>query len=382
MIKPTGAACNLACTYCYYLEKADLYPKSKFRMDYATLERVTAAYLQAHPAGEVVFGWQGGEPLLMGIEFFQRALEFQQVYSRPDQLVQNALQTNGTLITDDWARFLAEHKFLVGISIDGPAEFHDRHRLDRAGQATHARVLRGLARLQAHHAECNALTTVNAANVGQPLKVYRYLTGLGFKHLQFIPVVERELGENSKVTPWSVTSAAFGSFLCETFDYWSLNDVGRVFVQLFEAAVNVWLGGLPALCTLSPVCGRAMVVEHTGDLYACDHFVDPEYRRGQVTPEGLAALVEGREQRAFGMAKAQLSVDCRRCPVLRFCGGDCPKHRLNKGNDGVAVSHLCAAYRRFFVHSTEVCSAMANEVRAGRPAASVMHLLRLMKGLD
>ena len=376
MIKPVGAACNLACKYCYYLEKASYYPGSRMRMDDETLERVTAAYLQTSPAPEVVFGWQGGEPLLAGLKFFRHALEVQVRYARPGQRVVNALQTNATLVTGDWADFFAEHGFLVGVSVDGPPELHDWHRIDRAGHPTHERVVAGLRTLQQRGVECNALVAVNRANAEQPLKVYRHLTELGFQHLQFIPVVERESPQSRKVTSWSARPEAFGAFLCDIFDHWARNDVGRVFVQLFESALSVWSGGMPTLCVFAPTCGCALAVEHNGDLYACDHFVYPEFLRGQVARGTLAALVEGPEQRSFGLAKADLPEQCQSCAVRRFCGGDCPKHRLRVSRDGKPLSYLCPAYRRFFTHSAQVLEAMAHEVRAGRPAANVMLALR------
>jgi uncharacterized protein len=378
MIKPSGSACNLACRYCYYLEKAQLYPESACRMDDETLERITAAYLQSNPAPEVVFGWQGGEPLLLGLDFYRRALALQAKYARPGQRILNAMQTNGTLVTDAWADFLAEHQFLVGISLDGPPELHDRYRRDRGGQATHARVVAGLETLLLHEVAVNALVTVNRENMSRPLDVYSHLLGLGIEHLQFIPIVERESPGGNKVTAWSVRPESFGNFLCAIFDTWARHDVGKVFVQLFESAMSVWLGGAPTLCVFGATCGRALVAEHTGELYACDHFVYPAYGRGAITTESLAALVDGAAQRAFGQAKADLSQDCLRCPVRAFCGGDCPKHRLRAGADGKPLSYLCPGYRRFFTHSAEIFQAMAGEIRAGRPAGNVMEMLQLL----
>ena len=377
MVKPVGAACNLACEYCYYLDKTALYPGSRLRMDGETLEEVTAAYLAVHPAGEVVFGWQGGEPLLRGLDFYKRAVDLQAGYARPGQRVVNALQTNATLVTDEWAAFFAEHRFLLGLSIDGPPELHDHYRRDRAGAPTYERVATGLRILQRHRVDCNALVTVNRANSQHALPVYRHLTGLGFEHVQFIPVVERRSPVRRKVSPQSVRPEDLGTFLCQVFDYWARHDVGRVFVQVFESALNVWLGRPPSLCVFAPTCGRALAVEHNGDLYACDHFVYPEYARGRLTRAELVSLVDGEAQAAFGEAKADLSERCRLCPQLRFCGGDCPKHRLRLGGDGKPISYLCPAYHRFFAHSAEVLRAMAEEVRAGRPAAGVMEVLAL-----
>jgi len=383
MIKPAGAACNLACRYCYYLAKKSLYPGSACRMDDATLERVTAAYLQAHPGPEVVFGWQGGEPLLMGREFFARALELQTRYARLEQRVTNTLQTNGTLVDDDWAAFFAEHHFLIGISIDGPADLHDRYRLDGGGLQSHARVLAGLEHLQRYQVEYNALVTVNRGNVEHPLRVYQHLTDLGISFLQFIPIVERQAPGSRKVTAETVRPERYGEFLCAIFNHWARQDVGRVFVQLFDITLAAWLGGVPPLCVFGPTCGNALVVEHNGDLYACDHFVFPEYRRGAVTFENLRDLVEGPAQRAFGTAKAsELPNECRQCPVIMICGGDCPKHRLRLAADDKLISYLCPAYRRFFEHSANVLQAMAAEVHAGRTAANVMDVLRQAEGIS
>lgn len=373
LIKPAGAACNLACDYCFYLEKTALYPGSGFRMTDEKLARVTEAYLRVNPAQEVHFGWQGGEPLLMGLDFFQRAVEMQARYTRPGQRVVNALQTNGTLLTDAWAAFFAAHQFLIGVSIDGSAPLHDRYRHDRVGHPSHARVQAGVETLQRGGVEFNALVTVNRANAGAPLEVYQHLTGLGIEHLQFIPIVEREASGRARVTPWSVRPEAFGEFLCTIFQYWARHDVGRIFVQLFESALNVWMGGPATVCVFQPTCGRALAVEHTGDLYACDHYVTPDHLRGPVTPEGLKALVDGPAQRSFGQQKAQLSPDCRRCPVLRFCHGDCPKHRLRDD-----ISYLCPAYRRFFTDSAEILQAMATEIHRHRPATGVMEMLQML----
>lgn len=362
MIKPAGPACNLDCSYCYYTGKAGMYPGAT-RMDETTLERVTAAYLQANPDGEVIFSWQGGEPLLMGLDFFRQAILLQQRHARPGQRVQNALQTNGTLVTSEWAGFLAENQFLVGVSLDGPAAVHDRYRVDRGGHPTHAKVIAGLQLLLHHEVEVNALVTVNRHNMTRPLEVYRHLTEQGLRHLQFIPIVERTGPGSHKLAPWSVRPEGYGNFLCSIFDYWVRHDVGRVFVQLFESALGVWLHHRPGLCVFEPVCGRALVAEHNGDLYACDHFVYPEYRRGEVTSDSLAGLVDSPQQRAFGQAKADLSVDCRRCPVLPYCNGDCPKHRVHHARDGKPISVLCPAYRRFFTHSGPVLQRMAREIR-------------------
>lgn len=379
MIKPCGSACNLACAYCYYLEKAALYGGAPARMDEATLERVTSAYLQASPAQEVVFGWQGGEPLLAGINFYRRALELQREFARPGQRVQNSLQTNGTLVTDEWAAFLAENRFLVGISIDGPAEMHDRYRRDRGGEGSRHRVAAGLETLLRHRVEVNALVTVNRRNMTHPLAVYHHLRELALDHLQFIPVVEWESRSSPRVTPWSVQPEAFGAFLCTVFDEWAMNDVGDVFVQIFESALNVWLGRPPTVCTFSATCGRALVAEHNGDLYACDHYVYRKYLRGSIAPETLADMVDSPEQAAFGRAKADLPDACKECKVLRLCGGDCLIHRPPSVRRRDAVSYLCPAYRRFFVHTGNVLQVMASDLRSGRSATDTMQSMRMLR---
>jgi uncharacterized protein len=377
MLKPAGAACNLACEYCYYLAKQAHYPGSGLRMSEETLAQITTAYLAAHPGPEVVFGWQGGEPLLAGLELFRTALALQQQHAHPGQRVLNTLQTNGTLVTEEWAEFFAAHGFLVGVSTDGPPDLHDRYRHDRGGGPSYVRAARGLRTLQQHGVEVNALATVNRTTAEHPLRVYHHLLDLGFRHLQFIPIVERQSPASRKATPWSVRPEPLGEFLCAIFDHWARHDVGEVFVQTFESALNVWLGRAPTQCVHASVCGHALAVEHTGDLYACDHFVFPEHRRGHVTPETLAALVAGEAQQAFGQVKADLPEECRACQARPLCGGDCPKHRLRLGADGKPLSYLCPAYRRFFGHTAEVLSAMAGEIRAGRSAAGVMEILRL-----
>lgn len=376
LIKPTGGVCNVACTYCYYREKTELYPASHFRMDDATLERITEAYIANHPGPEVAFGWQGGEPLLMGRAFFERALELQRKHARPGLKITNTLQTNGTLLDDEWGAFFASNQFLIGISIDGPAELHDRFRRDLGGRPTHAAVRAGIATLQRHRVEHNALVTVNRANVQHPVRVYQHITGLGIRFLQFIPIVESDPPFSANLTPWSVRAEPYGKFLCAVFDHWARNDVGRVFVQVFESMLSVMMGQPPAVCVYSPVCGRALVVEHTGDLYACDHFVYPSFARGAVTREALPAVIEGDAQREFGEGKAKLPPECERCGVLPFCYGDCPKHRLRDTSSGRKLSMLCEGHRRFFTHASPVLESMASALRSGYPASVVMDELR------
>lgn len=376
IIKPVGAACNLVCHYCHYLEKAALYPRGTFRMDDETLARVTEAYLQTHPGKEVTFSWSGGEPLLMGRDFFQRALMYQRKFARPGQRVVNALQTNGTLIDNEWASFFADNQFLIAVSVDGPPDLHDRYRLNREGRPTYTRVISGLNCLLRYRVECNALVAVNHLNVTQPERVYLHLTNLGFDCIQFLPIVERETPTSRRVKPYSVNPEQYGEFLCTVFDYWARHDVDRIFIQVFESALNVWLGRSPSVCVFSSSCGLSPVVEHTGDLYACDHFMTRRHKRGQVSLETLRDMVEGSAQRDFALEKSHFSIECRRCPVALLCGGDCPKHRIRVAKDGKPISYLCPAYLKFFTHSAPILQAMAVEIRAGRSAKNVMERYR------
>lgn len=377
MVKPRGPVCNLRCDYCYYVAKEGLYPGSSFRMTDRLLEEFTRQYIAAQSVPEVTFGWQGGEPTLAGLEFFRRAVELQHRYARPGMRILNALQTNGTLLDDEWCRFLREHGFLVGLSLDGPRELHDAFRHDGAGRPTFDRVMRGLRLLQEHGVEYNILATVHAANAGHPLEVYRFLRDeAGARFIQFIPIVERQA---DGVSPRSVGSRAYGEFLIAIFDEWVRRDVGTVFVQMFDVCLAAWLGAPPGLCVHEETCGAALVMEHNGDLYACDHFVDPAHRLGNILETPLADLVASEAQRCFGLAKRDaLPRRCRECPVGFVCHGGCPKDRLLHTPQGEpGLNYLCEGYRAFFSHIGTPMREMAAEVRAGRPAANVM--LRLQQ---
>jgi uncharacterized protein len=376
MTKPVGAVCNLDCVYCYYLEKEALYPERKgmaFRMPDDVLEAYVRQYLESQPGPEVTFAWQGGEPTLLGVEFFERALELQEHYAQ-GRSVQNSLQTNGTLLDDRWGEFLARNRFLVGVSVDGPAQVHDKYRVDKGGGRTHAQVLRGIEVLKRHGVEFNLLTTLNANNVKRPLELYRYLRSLGTPYLQFIPVVERHSPTATIASRQSVPPAAFGDFLCAVFDEWVRQDVGRVFVQFFDSTLATWLTGRASMCVHSEVCGSGLAMEHNGDLYSCDHFVYPEFRLGNILELPMADMVASEGQQAFGLDKRDsLPRYCRECPVRSLCHGDCPKHRFAVTPDGEpGLSYLCPAYKRFFTHSAPAFRAMADLVRRGRPAADVM----------
>ncbi len=382
MLKPRGAICNLDCTYCYFLSKEMMYPGSRFRMADALLEEYTKQYIAAQQAPSVTFAWQGGEPTLMGLAFFRRAVELQQKYRRPGMQVYNAFQTNGTLLDDDWCRFFREHDFLIGLSVDGPQALHDRYRVDKGGQPTFAKVMAGLALLKKHGVEYNILTTVHAGNVDHPLEVYRFLRDdAGAHYLQFIPIVERanESGyqEGEDVTDRSLTGAQYGEFLCAIFDEWVRRDVGRVFVQIFDVALAAWSGQHPGLCVFEETCGTALAMEHNGDLFSCDHFVEPRYRLGNIQEIPLLEMVASPQQRQFGLDKRDtLPRYCRECEVRFVCNGGCPKDRIIHTPDGEpGLNYLCAGFKRFFAHVDPPMRFMAAELMAQRPPAGIMRVL-------
>lgn len=378
MVKPTGAVCNLDCTYCYYLSKESLYPGSSFRMSEPTLDTYIRSFVESQPDGDVMFAWQGGEPTLMGIEFFLTALDLQRTYARPAQRIRNSIQTNGTLLDDAWGRFLAANDFLVGISIDGPQDLHDAFRSDKGGAGSHARVLSGLGVLKAHGVDFNVLTTVHSANVTEPLRVYRYLRDtVGATFLQFIPIVEPTNGPRggrSAVSARSISGHAYGQFLTTIYDEWVARDVGRVFVQLFDVTLGKYVGDPAGLCVFEETCGHALALEHNGDVYSCDHFVSPAHLLGNLTEIPLVELAHSEQQRAFGEAKRDsLPRACQSCGVRWLCNGGCPKDRLLHTADGQeGLNVLCSGYLRFFRHSGRTMEFMANELRHGRPPANIL----------
>ena len=399
MAKPIGARCNLECTYCFYLEKEPaLYPGAGVaRMSEATLERFVRDYIAAQPGGEVVFAWQGGEPTLMGVAFFQRAVALQRRYAGGRQ-VSNALQTNGTLLDDEWGEFLAREKFLVGLSLDGPRLLHDPYRVDRGGRPTWERVMQGLRLLKRHCVQFNTLTVLHRRNVRQPVEVYEFLREHGSGFMQFIPLVERrpEPAEAARGLEHGAPRSAGGSlvprerlektmaaecpppegvgeFLTKVFDHWVRRDVGRIFVQTFDVALSAWMGQGAPLCVFQETCGRALALEHNGDVYTCDHFVYPEHRLGNLHTTSLADIGHGAAAEKFGAAKATLPRVCRECPVRFVCNGDCPKHRfVSPGEGEPGVSYLCPSYLRFFTHIGPKMEQMAALLRAGRAPAEVM----------
>jgi uncharacterized protein len=395
MAKPSGPACNLDCTYCFYLEKEALYDtRATRRMSDTVLEAYVRETIAATPAGQpVLFAWQGGEPTLLGIPFYRRALELQQRYGS-GRAIENAFQTNGTLIDEDWARFLGEHGFLVGLSLDGPAEIHDHHRRYRSGAPSHHLVMAALERLQRHGAAVNALACVDRNSSRQPQTVYRWLKAQGIEYIQFTPVIERLAGadyakagfdlegpsggEGAGVAPFSVRPRAWGQFLSTVFDEWRRKDVGQVFVMNFEWTLAALVGAPGVVCVHQPTCGRALVVEHEGSVYSCDHFVYPEYRLGNLTRDPLAGMIESSRQQAFGEAKREtLPAQCRACPQLQLCWGGCPKHRFLTTRDGEpGLNWLCEGYLHYLDHARPWLAAIASLLAQGRDAGEVMAMKR------
>jgi uncharacterized protein len=384
LAKPTGAICNLDCKYCFFLSKEALYPDSKFRMPDGVLEEYIRQQLTSQ-GQQATISWQGGEPTLMGLKFFRRAMELTERYRQPGQSVEHTLQTNGTLIDAEWCEFLREHRFLVGLSIDGPQPLHDAYRVDKRGRPTFDKVERAARLMQQYEVEFNVLCTVHAQNADRPLDVYRYFRDeLGARYIQFIPIVERVnadgrtlLQEGSTVTDRSVTAAAWGSFLNAIFDEWLQRDVGTVFVQMFDAALASWVGAPPALCIFSETCGDAVALEHNGDVYSCDHYVEPGYLLGNVLDTAMVDLVSSPRQRAFGAAKRDtLPKYCRDCEVRFACHGECPKNRFITTPDGEpGLNYLCAGYKAFFTHIDRPMRMMSQLLRQGRYADEVMQLL-------
>jgi uncharacterized protein len=386
LAKPTGAACNLDCAYCFFLDKAVLYPGSKFRMSDSLLEQYIRQIIESHQTDTVNIAWQGGEPTLMGLEFFRRALALAEKFRRPGMTFLHTMQTNGTLLDDEWAAFFKENNFLIGISLDGPRELHDVYRLDKGGRPTFDRVMRGLRLLQKHGVEFNVLTTVNRVNSDYPLEVYRFLRDeVGAEWMQFIPVVERINADGSTlsqqgttVSERSVLPDQFGRFLCVTYDEWVRHDVGRIFVQTFEATLRNWLGmSSSGMCVFNETCGTGLAIEHNGDLYSCDHFVEPEYFLGNIQQEHMVELVASPQQLKFGSEKRDsLPRYCKECEVRFACHGECPKNRFILTPDGEpGLNYLCTGLKEFFHHVSFSMKIMAGLMRHGRDAKEVMGIL-------
>ena len=377
--KPTGAICNLDCSYCFFLSKEELYPGSTFRMNDDVLEAYLRQLLEAHRDPEVTVSWQGGEPTLMGIGFFRRVVELVEQLRRPDQVVEHTIQTNATLLDDEWASFFADHDFLVGVSIDGPRELHDAYRVDKGGKPTFDRVTRGLETLKRHGVRWNALTTVHHANEDHGVEVYRFLRDdLGAEYVQLIPIVELPapggIPTGDVVTDRSVSPGGYGRFLVEVFDEWVRHDVGTVYVQMFDSTLASFVGVSGSLCVHAETCGTALALEHNGDLYSCDHFVEPEHLLGNITLLPLVDLVGSPKQQAVGDAKRDsLPAYCRSCDVRFACNGGCPKDRFTRTPDGEPGLHyLCPSYQEYFRHVDGPMRYMAAQLRAGGYADAVM----------
>jgi len=401
LAKPTGAICNLDCKYCFFLSKEMLYPGSRFRMADELLETYIRQLLESQPGPEVVVGWQGGEPTLMGLEFFERSIGYVDRYKKPRQRVSYTIQTNGTKLDAAWCAFFKKHNVLVGLSVDGPRALHDAYRVDKGGRGTFDDVMHGWRLLSRHGVDVNILCTVHAANADHPLEVYRFFRDeLKTEFIQFIPIIERvtpqmlpvansgwgERGsdprplfllEGNQVTDRSVGAEQWGRFLIGVFDEWVKRDVGKIYVQMFDAALASWVGAPPSMCIFSETCGSALALEHNGDLYSCDHFVEPKYLLGNIQQVHMLQLVTSEQQRQFGLAKRDtLPRYCRECPVRFACHGECPKNRFISTPDGEpGLNYLCAGYLAFFTHIDPTMRLMADLLRKGRFADEAMAML-------
>jgi len=393
MVKPTGSVCNLNCTYCYYLEKQNLFPgKNDFKLPEDLLEMFIKQYIEAQQVPVVTFTWQGGEPTLLGLDYFRKAIEFQKKYSAGKN-IENAFQTNGTRLDDDWCRFFTDNNILVGISIDGEEHNHDRFRKTRSGGPTFKRVMKGIELLHKNKVEFNTLSVVNSYNVHYASETYRFLKRIGSGFMQFLPVVERiadkpELTSLSLVAPdfkgkamvtdWSVGPVDFGKFLITVFNEWVRSDVARYYVQIFDATLANYVGEMPGICVFAETCGDALVMEHNGDLYSCDHFVYPEYYLGNIREKDMVDMVRSQKQFDFGIDKRnKLPRYCLQCEVRYACHGECPKHRFLNTPDGKpGLNYLCEGYKMFFHHVEPYMDFMAKELKAKRAPANVMQWIR------
>jgi uncharacterized protein len=382
MAKPSGSACNLNCEYCFFLKKERLYPGSDFRMSDEVHEAYIKQLLEAHRVPQVTVAWQGGEPTLMGLDFFRRSVELQKKYAKADTRIENTFQTNGILLNEEWCQFFRRNNFLIGLSLDGPKELHDSYRKDKGGHGTFDRVLRAARLLQEHKVEFNILCTVNRRNADHPLKVYRFFRDeLAAQYLQFIPIVERDnesgFQEGNRVTDRSVRPDQWGRFLVKIFDEWVKRDVDRTFVLNFDGALAGWLGRAGTVCIFGPTCGSGMALEHNGDLYSCDHFVEPNRYLGNILKTPMIDLVASEKQRKFGQAKKDmLPRFCRECEVRSICNGECPKNRFIETPDGEpGLNYLCSGYKAFFQYADKPMQIMAELMRRDQSAAGVMEIL-------
>ena len=391
MLKPAGAHCNLACKYCYYLEKNNLYQNSHHHlMSDEMLEQFTREYIEAQTMPQVLFTWHGGEPLMRSIDFYKKALALQKKYAHGKQ-IDNVIQTNGTLLTDEWCEFFAQNHWLVGISIDGPQEYHDHYRVTPAGKPSWEKVMQGISLLKKHRVEWNAMAVVNAYNAEHPLEFYHFFRDNGCQYLQFTPIVERltehedgrtlaSLADDREIplADASVTPQQWGNFLCTIFDDWVRHDVGKTFVEIFDCTLANWMGVLPGICAYSKECGHAGVMEHNGDVYSCDHFVFPEYKLGNIREQSLIDMLYGEKQQAFSRLKhTSLPRQCKECDMEFACHGECPKNRFEKDKYGEpGLNYLCQGYYQYYTHVAPYMDFMKRELLAQRPPANIMNVLK------
>ena len=391
MLKPAGAHCNLACKYCYYLEKNNLYQNShRHLMSDEMLEQFTREYIEAQTMPQVLFTWHGGEPLMRSIDFYKKALALQKKYAHGKQ-IDNVIQTNGTLLTDEWCEFFAKNHWLVGISIDGPQEYHDHYRVTPAGKPSWEKVMQGISLLKKHRVEWNVMAVVNAYNAEHPLEFYHFFRDNGCQYLQFTPIVERltehedgrtlaSLADDREIplADASVTPQQWGNFLCTIFDDWVRHDVGKTFVEIFDCTLANWMGVLPGICAYSKECGHAGVMEHNGDVYSCDHFVFPEYKLGNIREQSLIDMLYGEKQQAFSRLKhTSLPRQCKECDMEFACHGECPKNRFEKDKYGEpGLNYLCQGYYQYYTHVAPYMDFMKRELLAQRPPANIMNVLK------
>jgi len=397
MAKPVSSICNLACEYCYYLEKSNLYKEkessNRFTMSDNLLEIFIKQYIESQTMPQVMFTWHGGEALMRPISFYKRVVELQRQYAS-GRVINNSIQTNGTLLSDEWCRFFKENNWLVGISIDGPQEFHDEYRRNKQGHPSFVKVMRGIELLKKHSVEWNALAVVNDYNVEYPLEFYRFFKEIGCQYIQFSPIVERIVDhkdgrtlaslnddESAPLAHFSITAEKWGNFLCAIFDEWVREDVGKYYVQLFDATLANWIGEQPGICTLAKRCGHAGALEYNGDLYACDHFVFPEYKLGNIREKTITEMMYSDQIHEFGDAKQSgLPEQCRTCTYLFACNGECPKNRFIRTSTGErGLNYLCKGYYGFFNHVAPYMDFMKRELLAGRAPANVMRELEMLQ---
>ena len=397
MMKPAGSLCNLDCHYCYYLDKAEIYGGHEPKMSYDMLETTIREYIKANDVDEVTFNWHGGEPLVLGLDFYKKAVELERKYA-DGKKIHNTLQTNGTLINYDTAEFFRDNNFLIGVSIDGPKDIHDKFRKDKGGFPTFDKVIKGIGILQRCGVQFNTMSTINKASEGRGLETYQFLKHIGSTFMQFMPVVEHvkypvdasgkalkkmrpyivdPATDGAELARWSVSSIGFGKFMCDIFDYWVRHDVGRYFVNLFDATLANHCNVMPGTCVYAKVCGGNSIIEHNGDIYPCDHFVYSKYKLGNINEKSLREMMTSSEQIKFGLDKrGMLPSKCLKCKYEYLCHGECPKHRFNTTDKGeTGLNALCKGYKLFFAHVAPYMDKMKSLLQSGRPASEIMKIL-------